>query len=141
LLNLASVYADEERLDEAEALYKRALGIREGVFGPNHLEVAVLLNNLAQIYETQGHYEAVETFSKRALAIVSKTLGPNNPDTAGDGCYRVEEGLLRALKAGPNLIVHFGTRSTQERFAVDYASIPGRWDLMRKMLTPSGPLT
>jgi NTE family protein len=45
---------------------------------------------------------------------------------------------MKALKAGPNLVVHFGARSTQERFAVDYASIPGRWDLMRKMLTPSG---
>jgi NTE family protein len=45
---------------------------------------------------------------------------------------------MKAIKAGPNLIVHFGTRSMQQRFAVDYASIPGRWSLFRQMLTPSG---
>jgi NTE family protein len=36
------------------------------------------------------------------------------------------------------LVVHFGTRAMPQRFAVDYASIPGRWGLFRQMLTPSG---
>jgi NTE family protein len=45
---------------------------------------------------------------------------------------------MKALKAGPNLIVHFGERGTPQRFAPDDASIPGRWRLMRQMLTPSG---
>jgi NTE family protein len=45
---------------------------------------------------------------------------------------------MKALKAGPNLVVHFGERGTPQRFAADDASIPGRWTLMRQMLTPSG---
>ena len=45
---------------------------------------------------------------------------------------------MKALKAGPNLVVHFGERGTPQRFATDDASIPGRWSLMRQMLTPSG---
>ena len=45
---------------------------------------------------------------------------------------------MKALKAGPNLVVHFGTRAMPQRFEVDYASIPGRWGLFRQMLTPSG---
>ena len=45
---------------------------------------------------------------------------------------------MKALKAGPNLVVHFGERGTPQRFAADDASIPGRWSLMRQMLTPSG---
>ena len=45
---------------------------------------------------------------------------------------------MKALKAGPNLVVHFGTRDSQQRFEVDYVSIPGRWRLARQMLTPSG---
>jgi NTE family protein len=45
---------------------------------------------------------------------------------------------MKALKAGPNLVVHFGTRAMPQRFEVDYASIPGRWRLFRHMLTPSG---
>ena len=45
---------------------------------------------------------------------------------------------MKALKAGPNLVVHFGERAMQQRFAVDYMSIPGRWGLVRKMLTSAG---
>jgi NTE family protein len=45
---------------------------------------------------------------------------------------------MKALKAGPNLVVHFGERGAQQRFAVDYVNIPGRWSLMRQMLTPAG---
>ncbi len=44
---------------------------------------------------------------------------------------------MKALKTGPNLVVHFGMREVQ-RFEIDYASIPGRWRLMRRMLTSSG---
>ena len=52
------------------------------MFGPNHSDVATVLNNLAAIYEAQGRSEELETIAKRALAIVTKTLGLNNPDTA-----------------------------------------------------------
>ncbi len=45
---------------------------------------------------------------------------------------------MKALKAGPNLIVHFGARDLRQRFDVDYMSIPGRWRLVRQMLTPGG---
>jgi NTE family protein len=45
---------------------------------------------------------------------------------------------MKALKAGPNLVVHFGERGASQRFTADYASIPGRWGLMRQMLTSSG---
>src|SRR5262249_57881845 len=45
---------------------------------------------------------------------------------------------MQALKAGPNLVVHFGLREQAQRFEVGYASIPGRWHLMRHMLMPSG---
>ena len=45
---------------------------------------------------------------------------------------------MQALKAGPNLVVHFGERGMPQRFATDYMSIPGRWSLMCRMLTPSG---
>jgi NTE family protein len=40
---------------------------------------------------------------------------------------------MRGLKTGPNLIVHFGL-PTFEAFKVDYASIPGRWPLVRRLI-------
>ena len=45
---------------------------------------------------------------------------------------------MKTLKAGPNLVVHFGARDIRHRFEVDYTSIPGRWQLLRQILTPSG---
>src|SRR4029078_13135087 len=75
LLNLAIVYADEDRFDEAEALYKRALGIREAAFGPNPSDVATVLNNLAAIYEAQGRADDLETYAQRALHIATHSTG------------------------------------------------------------------
>ena len=76
------MYVDEERFDDAEALLKRALTIREKVFGADSFPVATELNNLASLYELQGRYADVETFAGRALEIVQTTRGPDDPDTA-----------------------------------------------------------
>ena len=68
------------------------------------------------------------------------------PVFTDDGRMLVDGGVIdniplrsmKTLKAGPNLVVHFGMRAMQQRFEVDYMSIPGRWDLIRKMLTSAG---
>ena len=39
---------------EAEPLYRRALAIRERVFGPDHPEVSTSLNNLANLLTASG---------------------------------------------------------------------------------------
>jgi NTE family protein len=70
------------------------------------------------------------------------------PVITDDGRLLVDGGVIdniplrsmKSLKTGPNLVVHFGVRDTQ-RFEIDYASIPGRWRLMRRMLTSSGRRT
>ena len=40
-------------LDEAAALYSRALAIKEAVLGPHHLDVATGCNNLAACHREQ----------------------------------------------------------------------------------------
>lgn len=40
---------------------------------------------------------------------------------------------MQRLKAGPNLVVHFGLPQF-EPFDIDYSTIPGRWPLIRRML-------
>jgi NTE family protein len=70
------------------------------------------------------------------------------PVFTNDGRILVDGGVIdniplrpmQSLKLGPNLVVHFGVRETQ-RFEIDYANIPGRWRLMRRMLTSSGRRT
>src|SRR5262249_17577860 len=66
------------------------------------------------------------------------------PVFTDDGRMLVDGGVIdniplqpmKALKGGPNLVVHFGLRGQRTRFEVDYASIPGRWRLVRQLLTP-----
>jgi NTE family protein len=54
-----------------------------------------------------------------------------------DGCLidNVPLAPMRQLKSGPNLVVHFGNSAT-ETFDVDYAALPGRFELAAAMLVP-----
>lgn len=54
-----------------------------------------------------------------------------------DGCLidNVPLAPMHQLKSGPNLVVHFG-EPVAEMFDVDYASLPGRFELIATMLTP-----
>jgi NTE family protein len=42
---------------------------------------------------------------------------------------------MHQMKSGPNLVVHFGEPAT-EMFDVDYAALPGRFELLASLLTP-----
>jgi len=46
---------------------------------------------------------------------------------------------MQQIKAGPNLVVHFG-RSGGQRFNVSYESLPGRGKLLATLLNPRGKL-
>jgi len=54
-----------------------------------------------------------------------------------DGCLidNVPLGPMHQLKSGPNLVVHFGEQAI-ETFDVDYAALPGRFELLASMLVP-----
>jgi CHAT domain-containing protein/Tfp pilus assembly protein PilF len=67
---------------DAEPLYKRSLAILEKALGPDHSDVATILNNLAELYRNQGRYADAEPLSMRSLAIREKALGPDHPDVA-----------------------------------------------------------
>ncbi|MBV8269757.1 MAG: tetratricopeptide repeat protein [Planctomycetaceae bacterium] len=69
LSDLAGLLRDQGRYEEAELLYRRALGI------------VYTLNNLAGLLRTQGRYEEAEPLYRRALAIYETTLGPEHPQT------------------------------------------------------------
>jgi NTE family protein len=59
-----------------------------------------------------------------------------------DGCLvdNVPLGPMQQLKSGPNLVVHFGEPAV-EMFEVDYATLPGRLELLAAMLLPFGRKT
>ena len=60
LYNLANVYKEQGKYADAEALFKRALAIREKALGAGHPDVADTLNNLADVYLAQGKYADAE---------------------------------------------------------------------------------
>jgi CHAT domain-containing protein/Tfp pilus assembly protein PilF len=64
------------------SLYKRSLAIREKVLGPDHPDVATILNNLVRLYRNQGRTAEAEPLLQRALAIREKALGRDHPDVA-----------------------------------------------------------
>lgn len=84
LNNLAGIYQDQGRYDEAIEKYEEALRIGEKTLGKEHLDYAIRLNNLASIYETLARYkEALELYEK-ALKIDENTLPENHPYTLQD---------------------------------------------------------
>jgi len=65
-----------------EQYYKRSLDITEKEFGPDHPDVATILNNLGVLYRSEGDYDAAEPLYKRSLGIREKALGPDHPEVA-----------------------------------------------------------
>jgi kinesin light chain len=61
-----------------EPLCKRALEIREKIFGVDHPDVGKQLNNLALLCLNQGKYDKVEEYYQRAIEIYTKSYGRND---------------------------------------------------------------
>src|SRR5204862_462468 len=79
---LALVYSKQGKYDEAEALYKRALEIRERVSGKQSINAAITLRNLANLYKMQGKYEQAEPLYQQALAIFKEKYQMEDRRTA-----------------------------------------------------------
>lgn len=55
--------------------------IEEKTLGPDHPDVATLLNNLALLLRAKGDYVGAEPLLRRALVVDEKKLGPDHPST------------------------------------------------------------
>lgn len=82
LVNLAVVRRARGDTDEALALQRDALAIREKTLGPDQADVATSLNNIAGLYAARDDYAAAEPLLVRALAIREKALGNDHRLTA-----------------------------------------------------------
>ncbi|MBO0781345.1 MAG: tetratricopeptide repeat protein, partial [Ktedonobacteraceae bacterium] len=67
---------------QAEALYQRALAIREQQLEPTHPHTAFTLHDLANMYRDQGKYQQAESLYQRAQVIYEQHLGPEHPRTS-----------------------------------------------------------
>jgi len=74
---LATNMVLQEKLAQAEPLYKRALGIFEQDAG-SKANVLVVLNDLASVYMQQKRYPDAEPLLKRGLALAEKEASPDS---------------------------------------------------------------
>jgi CHAT domain-containing protein/tetratricopeptide (TPR) repeat protein len=76
---LATMYALQGRLADAEAPRKRALAINERAYGPEHQSVGGSLQGLGHLYRLQQRNDEALPLLLRGLAIAEKTLGSDHP--------------------------------------------------------------
>lgn len=75
LLDLARVYQVQDKLDEAEPLFKEAIEVTEKTAGSDNSKLAVILNNLGTLYSAQGKPIEQEEAYRRSLCISINAYG------------------------------------------------------------------
>lgn len=81
LENLAHVYYEENKLDESEALYRKALRIRQYKTGAEHIDSASDYLNLGDIcsHDSRHSYKDAESNYREALKIWSRSCSSTDP--------------------------------------------------------------
>ena len=82
LAGLAQIKYLQRDFEQAEALFKRALAIRERTLGEKHPEVAATLNSLARLYFHRNEHLAAAPLLMRLLSIKQEALGAHHPEVA-----------------------------------------------------------
>jgi tetratricopeptide (TPR) repeat protein len=55
--NLANLYENQGKYDEAEPLYVECLALCKAILGASHPDTLQSMNNLAGLYQNQGKYD------------------------------------------------------------------------------------
>lgn len=82
LNNLGNVYFKEDFYPEAERSIKKALAIREDIFGKNGLPVADSMNDLAMVYFAENKTAQAEPLLNKALTIRKASTGVESVEYA-----------------------------------------------------------
>ncbi len=80
---LADLYLDRGRLDDAEALYRRAISIREGLSGPHRSEVEESRKSLNKVLALKG--DRLVRISAEMRAAGSSAVRQGRPAQSGTG--------------------------------------------------------
>jgi len=77
--SLGNVYQRWERYAQAEETFVRSLHIIEKALGPDHANVASMVNNLASLALRDGRHAEADTLFTRAITIRERALGVDHP--------------------------------------------------------------
>jgi tetratricopeptide (TPR) repeat protein len=78
-INLASLYQDEAKFDEAEKVGNRVLAAIETKYASDQAGIAAAAQNLAVLYRTEARNDEAEALYRRSLALVRQFAGEKNP--------------------------------------------------------------
>ena len=70
--NLATLYRQRGRFDEAEPLFRRSIDMLEQTARPDGVSLMTALNNAAELYRSQGKLSPAEQMAERALNIAGR---------------------------------------------------------------------
>jgi tetratricopeptide (TPR) repeat protein len=79
--NLANVFIQLGRLEEATDLLRQTLADSERVLGPDHPSTLSTRANLANVFIEQGRLEEAADLLRQTLADSERVLGPDHPST------------------------------------------------------------
>jgi tetratricopeptide (TPR) repeat protein len=78
LYSLATYYGDRKEYDKAAVQYERALKLKEASSGPNHPDVAAILQRYAQMLQAANRPSEAANLLIRSEAILAQPL-PSSP--------------------------------------------------------------
>lgn len=81
LTNLATLYRQQDRLDEAESLNARAVAVGRRVLGEDHPRTLIAMNSLASLYADRRRHDLAEPLYTKVLEGRLRTLGGDHPHT------------------------------------------------------------
>jgi tetratricopeptide (TPR) repeat protein len=74
-------YHEQGDYDQALEWHRKALAIREKVFGTDHSSTANSYHNISKVYYDQGHYDQALEWVLKAYRIRVSELGHEHPRT------------------------------------------------------------
>lgn len=78
LYSLATYYEDRKEYDKAAVQYERALKLKEAASGPNHPDVAAILQRYARLLQTANRPSEAANLLLRSEAILAQTSTPSS---------------------------------------------------------------
>jgi hypothetical protein len=79
--NLASIYREQDRLEEAEAWQLRVIGTEMRVLGEEHLETLVSMHNLAVLQKQCRRFEEALDLAPKCHQLMISSYGESHPRT------------------------------------------------------------
>jgi tetratricopeptide (TPR) repeat protein len=138
---LASLYKSRGELAEAVRAFERGLALREAAQGPDHPDLAVMLNNLGNTLTLLGRDEAAQARFERGLALAERSLGEGHLLTMvlldNLSALLLSRGALDEAQA----LTERALRLRQATFKSGHPQLGGSYNSLGMILQQRGDLT